>query len=216
MTDKKNDKQNEHDHTQSWAENIEAETEHQEQQDDKTQQAQEQTEHEQTEQEEPKLEHPDYEKLEQKLTEAENRAQENWNKALRAQAELDNVRQRAERDIANAHKFALEKFVKELLDVIDSLENGLQQVPEEQVKAREGLELTLDKVLKVMNNFGVEQIDPQGQTFNPEYHEAMSTQQTDQVDHNHVIQVLQKGFTLNQRLVRPALVIVAKNTQSQS
>jgi molecular chaperone GrpE len=192
----------------SWAEHIEADTENQQQSSEQTQQQESQAQ--QSEPDEQMLSHPSYQQLEQKLTEAEQRAQDYWNKALRAQAEKDNFRQRMEKELNEARKYALEPFVKELLAVIDSLENGLSQVPEDQHEAREGLKLTLDKMIKILNEFGVDQLDPQGEAFNPEYHEAMSTQQTDEVPVNQVVQVLQKGYTLNQRLVRPALVIVAK------
>lgn len=205
----KRDDQHQGQDPKSWAENIEAET-GQQQSSEQGQDQEQESQQEQSESEEEMLGHPSYQELEQKLTEAEQRAQDYWNKALRAQAEKDNFRQRMEKEINEARKYALEPFVKELLGVVDSLENGLSQVPDDQHEAREGLKLTLDKMTKILNEFGVEQIDPQGEAFNPEYHEAMSTQQTDEVPANQVVQVLQKGYTLNQRLVRPALVIVAK------
>ncbi|MGB6977118.1 MAG: nucleotide exchange factor GrpE [Gammaproteobacteria bacterium] len=159
------------------------------------------------------LEHPNYEELEAKLTEIENKAAEHWNQLLRSQAELDNIRRRAERDVANAHKYALEKFALELLPVIDSLERGLEKSSDElePIKAmREGITLTIDLLLKTLAKFGIRQLNPQGETFNPELHQAVSTQEQSGAKHNTVSHVLQKGYLLQDRLLRPALVVVVK------
>jgi molecular chaperone GrpE len=159
------------------------------------------------------LEHPNYEELETKLTEIEKKATEHWNQLLRTQAELANIRQRAERDVAKERKYALEKIAIELLPVIDSLERGLEKTNDEvgQIKAmREGITLTLDLLLKALAKFGIRQLNPQGELFNPELHQAVSTQEQAGAQHNTVLQVLQKGYLLQDRLLRPVLVVVAK------
>ncbi len=152
--------------------------------------------------------------LQAALDEARARAEENWNKLARLQAEMDNLRKRTSRDIEHAHKYALDKFVTELLPVIDSLELGISSAAEddsgEVESMREGMELTLKKFQDVLSKFGVEPIDPQGEKFNPELHEAVSMQESNEADSNTVITVVQKGYTLNDRLVRAAMVVVAK------
>ncbi len=152
--------------------------------------------------------------LQKLLEEAEKRIEEHNNQYMRAQAELQNVRRRAERDIANAHKYALENFIQDLLPVIDSLEKGLEASESHQEEATEalkkGVELTLKMMLDVLKKFGVEQIDPIGEPFDPEKHEAMSMQENNDVEANTVTAVFQKGFILNGRLVRAAKVIVSK------
>lgn len=157
------------------------------------------------------LEHPSYLELEEKLTLAEQKAHENWEKAVRAMAEVDNVRRRSERDVENAHRYALEKFVNSLLSVVDSLEQAIQ-LAEEHLDAsmRQGLELTMKLFLDVLGKYGVVQLDPQGENFDPQQHEAMSIQDAAGAAHNSVLTVLQKGYKLNERVIRPARVIVAK------
>ena len=147
------------------------------------------------------------------LAEARRAAQENLDRALRAQAELENVRRRAERDLAHAHRFALERFVSELLPVRDSLELGLAASAGERAGAAgiaEGVELTLRMLEQAMDKFGVEAVDPAGDPFNPEFHQAMTMQESDTAESGTVLTVIQKGYLLNERLVRPAMVIVAK------
>ena len=148
------------------------------------------------------------------LEDARNKADEHWNQSLRLQAEIDNLRKRNERDLANAHKFALEKFVAELLPVKDSLEMGLAAATEgeaiDPVKLQEGTELTLKMLGSALEKFGVQQVDPDGEKFNPEFHEAMSMQERADVEPNTVVAVIQKGYLLNERLVRPAMVMVSK------
>jgi len=132
---------------------------------------------------------------------------------VRAQAEMQNVRRRAERDVESAHKFALEKFAGDILTVADSLERGLATLdPENEAlkPAREGLELTLKVLLDVFAKYNLEQIDPQGQPFNPEHHEAMTMIPAPDVEPNSVVDVMEKGYQLNGRLIRPARVIVSK------
>ena len=147
------------------------------------------------------------------LAEARRAAQENLDRALRAQAEIENVRRRAERDLAHAHKFALERFVSELLPVKDSLELGLAASAEKGATTAgiaEGIELTLRMFEQAMEKFGIEPVDPAGDPFNPEFHQAMTMQESDTAASGTVLTVVQKGYRLNERLVRPAMVIVAK------
>lgn len=153
--------------------------------------------------------------LAQQLAEAQARAEENWNQYLRAAAELENLRRRSQREVEQAHKFAIERFATALLDVKDSLEMGLEAAREakaEEViaKLREGKEMTLKQLAAVFERFGLEEINPQGQAFDPESHEAMAMQPSDQHPPNTVITVVQKGYRLNGRLLRPARVLVAK------
>jgi len=151
--------------------------------------------------------------LQEALDEATSQASENWDKFMRSQAELDNILKRTKRDIENAHKFAIEKFVNELLPVRDSLEMGLDHAEGEDVdpaKLKEGSELTLRMLNQAMEKFNIVQIDPRGEVFNPELHEAMTMVPSDEVDPNCVLEVIQKGYVLNDRLIRPARVIVAK------
>ncbi len=140
------------------------------------------------------------------------KAEENRSLYMEARAEIDNLRKRAERDLANAHKYALEKFVNELLPVKDSLEMGLAAVNggADMDKLREGKELTLKMLVSALHKFGVREIDPRGEKFNPDLHEAMAMQPSNQAAPNTVVQVVQKGYLLNERLVRPAMVIVAR------
>ncbi len=157
------------------------------------------------------LEHPSYRDLEEKLTVSEQKAHESLEKSVRALAELDNVRRRAERDIENAHRYSLEKFAKELLPVIDSLEQALQLADKQgDSSMHEGLVLTMKLFLDVLEKFGVQQLDPIGGPFNPQEHEAMAMQPSDDAKTNTVLTVFQKGYTLNDRVIRPARVIVAK------
>ncbi len=147
------------------------------------------------------------------LEDARNKVDEHWNQVLRLQAEMENLRKRAARDLESAHKFALDRFVADLLPVKDSLELGLaaaQDGSEGTVqKLREGTALTLKMLTQVLEKFGVREIDPQGEPFNPEFHQAMTVQPSTQVPPNTVMTVFQKGYVLNERLVRPAMVVVS-------
>ncbi len=157
------------------------------------------------------LEHPDYIELEEKLTLTEKKMHENWEKATRAMAELENVRRRAEKDVANAHKFGVEKFVDNLLPVLDSLEQAIQLADKENNSSmHEGLDLTIKLFLDALGKQGVEQINPLGEVFNPELHEAMSMQEMPDAKPNTVIVVFQKGYKLHDRVIRAARVVVAK------
>lgn len=137
---------------------------------------------------------------------------------LRAQAEIQNMRRRLERDMANAHKFAVERFAGDVLAVADSLERGIKSLPEDDQAlqpAREGLELTNKVLLDIFSKHGIEQVDPSGATFDPELHEAMTMVPVPDAAPNSVVEVLEKGYTLNGRLIRPARVVVAKPAEQQ-
>lgn len=140
-------------------------------------------------------------------------------KALRAQAELQNAQRRAEKDVASAHKYALERFVNDLLPVIDSLEQALAVNSDDYADAeanplKEGVALTLKMMLDVVAKYGVKQLDPAGEPFDPAQHEAMAMQEDANVEPNTVLVVYQKGYSLNDRLVRPARVVVSKATEA--
>lgn len=155
----------------------------------------------------------DASELARQLADATRKAEENWDRALRIQAEMDNLRRRTEKDLDAARKFALERFAKELLPVVDSLELGIQAAAgdtPEVVKLREGSELTLKQLNTVLEKFNIVPVDPQGQKFNPELHQAMAMDPSAKEEANTVTRVFQKGYTLNERLLRPAMVIVAQ------
>ena len=150
------------------------------------------------------------ESLQAELEEANAKANENWDKALRIQAEMDNLRKRSEKQVEDAHKYAVKKFVEELLPVADSLEMGYA-VEGEVEQIREGIGLTMNVLKAAMEKFSVVAVDPLGEKFNPELHQAMAMQPSDEYENDHVSAVMQKGYTLNDRLVRPAMVMVVKN-----
>ncbi len=153
------------------------------------------------------------ERLQAALKEVEAKAQDNWDLALRTRAELDNVQKRTKRDIEHAHKYALEQFAKELLPVIDSLEHGLMAANQSEHQAeslQEGMELTLKMLLDMCKKFSIEPVNPEDEMFNPGLHEAMTAQPCEGVEPNTVVTVIQKGYTLHGRLLRPARVIIAK------
>jgi molecular chaperone GrpE len=148
--------------------------------------------------------------LEEQLAELQAKADENWDKYLRAAAELENARKRAVRDVEHARKYALERFGNELLSVRDSLEMGLEQGEQVDVASlREGSEATLKILSRVMEQFGIEQLDPLGEPFDPSFHEAMMMQPSADSEPGSVLTVFQKGYSLNGRLLRPARVVVA-------
>jgi molecular chaperone GrpE len=148
------------------------------------------------------------------LQDAQAKADEHWNQLLLARADMSNMQRRAERELENAHKYGLERFVRELLPVKDSLEMGLQATEGEETdpaKVREGVEMTLKLLAGAVEKFGVTEINPVGEAFNPDFHQAMTTQPGgDDVEPNTVLTVFQKGYLLNDRLIRPAMVVVAK------
>ena len=132
---------------------------------------------------------------------------------LRTRAEIDNIRRRTEQDVEKAHKFALEKFAKDILNTIDNLERALAtpaNTEDESVKALfNGVELTLKELLATVARFGVEPVGIVGEVFNPDLHQAISMQPTDGFESNQITTVLQKGYLLNGRVIRPAMVMVA-------
>ena len=134
--------------------------------------------------------------------------------ALRVAADLQNVRRRAEQDVEKAHKFALEKFAGDLLPVIDSLERGLElsNADDENIRPmREGIELTLKMFQDTLKRYQLEAVDPQGgEPFNAEHHQAMAMQESHDLEPNSVLKTFQKGYLLNGRLLRPAMVVVSK------
>ena len=145
------------------------------------------------------------------LAELQAKADDNWERYLRAAAETENVRKRAVRDVENAHKFALERFGKELLGVKDTLEMGIAADGASVESLIEGSNATLKLLGSTLERFGIVEVDPAGEPFDPEFHEAISMQPSDDVEPNSVLVVVQKGYTLNGRLLRPAMVIVASD-----
>lgn len=161
---------------------------------------------------------PTVEELLAALEEAQRQLAEQRNELLRARAELENVLKRSSREVANAHKFALERFASDLLPVKDSLDLGRtasDQTPDI-AALREGMELTLKILDATLERHGVMSIEPLGERFNPELHQAMSVQESGESAPGTVLAVMQKGFMLNERLLRPAMVIVAKGPQEKS
>jgi len=151
--------------------------------------------------------------LQAEIEQLRRQLEDKHNHYLQARADADNIRKRAERDLQKAHKYALDRFVAELLPVKDSLEMGLAAAIDDNAdigKLREGTELTLKMLTSAVAKFGVNEINPQGEKFNPELHEAMAMQPSSEAEPNTVMQVIQKGYSLNDRLVRPAMVIVAQ------
>lgn len=154
-----------------------------------------------------------------KLEEALQKAEQQKDLVLRSQAELQNVRRRAERDVEHAHKFGMEKITQELLPVVDNLERALEAAGEDNdfVKAlREGVELTLSMFLKALAKFQIEPVNPEGEPFDPSLHQAVSMVEQSQVEPNTVVSVMQKGYTLHGRIVRPAMVVVAKGASQEA
>ena len=135
---------------------------------------------------------------------------------VRAAADVENMRRRAAQDVEKAHKFALEKFANELLPVIDNLERAIEFSDKENEELKpvlEGIEMTVKSFNDAVAKFGVEIVNPQGELFNPEFHQAMSIQPSNDVAPNTVLAVMQKGYTLNGRLLRPAMVMVSKEAE---
>lgn len=164
--------------------------------------------------ENPHLDAPTIPALEAEIAQLMAKVNDQAESVLRAQAEMQNVRRRAERDVENAHKFALDKFSSDLLPIVDSLERALDaagQIEHDAVKAmKDGVELTLKMFVDTLAKHGVQQLNPVGQAFNPEFHQAMSMVPNAEMAPNSVLAVMQRGYTLNGRLVRPAMVVVTK------
>jgi len=150
------------------------------------------------------------------LEDARAKADEHWNQLLRVKADMENTRRRAKQDVENAHKFALDKFALELLPIKDSLEMGLAAVDgiadgsDATAQLKEGTALTLKMLTAALEKFGIEAVDPTGDTFDPDKHQAMSMQESTEHKPNTVMAVMQKGYQLNERLLRPAMVVVSK------
>jgi molecular chaperone GrpE len=155
--------------------------------------------------------------LQRQLTEARAKAEENWDLVLRAKADNENLRRRNQREVENAHKFAVERFLKDLLPVVDSLELGIQAAVTggaDAEKLRQGSELTLQQLTGALEKHAVSVVDPKHEKFDPERHQAMTTQESVEVEPNTVLTVVQKGYLLNERLVRPALVVVSRASEA--
>ncbi len=159
------------------------------------------------------------EELKKELEEAKQKNHETWDKAVRVQAEMENLKRRTQKDLEDAHKFALTSFGKELLPVFDSVVLGLQAATgesEDVKKFREGSELTIKQFEALFEKFNILAIDPIGQPFSAEFHQAVLVQVAEDAEPNTVINVFQKGYTLNGRLLRPAMVVVAKAPEKTS
>lgn len=167
------------------------------------------------------------EALTQELEDCRKKAAENWDLFLRTRADADNIRRRATIDVESAHKYSIEKFAREMLAVVDSLDHGLHATSQTEGQGdaegegdnggskggkalREGMELTFKLLIDTLDKFGIKQIDPKGQPFDPSFHEALTTQPSGDVEPNTILMVIQKGFTLSDRLLRPARVIVSR------
>ncbi|ADZ89861.1 nucleotide exchange factor GrpE [Marinomonas mediterranea] len=145
------------------------------------------------------------------LAKAKEEALQYKEAALRAQADAQNIRRRAELDVEKAHKFALEKFAKDIVKVADNLERALTSTEQtsDADSVREGVELTLKDLIETLARFDIAQVDPHGEPFNPELHQAMTMVPNPEMEPNTVMDVVQKGYTLNGRLMRPAMVVVS-------
>ena len=146
------------------------------------------------------------------LAQALAEAAELRDQMLRTQAEMQNVRRRAEQDVEKAHKFALEKFANEMLTTVDNLERGLAAAPEDEASKaiRDGMEMTLTGLVSSLQRFNVVVVNPENEPFNPELHQAITMIENPALAPNTVMAVMQKGYTLNGRLLRPAMVVVSK------
>lgn len=158
----------------------------------------------------------DTEALRARLAELETLVEQRRDQMLRAQAELENQRRRFERELESAHKFAVERFASELLTVCDNLEMGLDAAQKSQdvSSIMQGTELTLKSLRHVFEKFGIEAIDPTGQRFDPERHQAMTTQESHDQPPNTVLLTMQKGYLLQGRVLRPAMVIVSRTPEA--
>ncbi len=161
----------------------------------------------------PAIDYASRDELEAQLNATEAKYNETVNKLQYLQAEFDNLRKRGERDISNAYKYGPEKLINELLLIVDSLEKSLEIManePHDPVTLREGVALTHKLLMNALEKFAVKQVNPVGEAFNPTWHEAMTMQESADAKPGTVLAVLQKGYTLHDRLLRPALVMVAK------
>jgi molecular chaperone GrpE len=153
------------------------------------------------------------ESIERQLERTQETVKDYWDQIMRLKAEMENNRKRAVRDVENAHKFALKNFTEALLPVIDSMDMGQQAAAAENASLKsivEGTNMTETMFIQVLEKYGLKRLNPVGEKFDPEQHQAISMIEDENVKSDHVINVMQKGFSLNDRLVRPAMVIVAK------
>ena len=156
---------------------------------------------------------PTVEELTQELSEAQATIKDYWDQIMRLNAEIENNRKRAQRDIEHAHKYAISNFIESLLPVTDSMELGLNATEADNASLesiREGMNMTLKMFIQTLEKNGVKAVDPVGEKFNPEHHQAMTMQEDAEAEPNTVLAVMQKGYLLNDRLVRPAMVVVSK------
>lgn len=148
------------------------------------------------------------------LEQAQKKADEHWDEVLRARAEMENMRRRQTRDLENAHKRALDKFVTELLPIFDSMELGAKAAEGDDASldgVKEGLDMTTKMFISSMAKFGLEVVNPaEGDAFDPDLHQAMAMQAAEGVEANQILNVVQKGFQFNGRLLRPAMVVVSQ------
>ncbi len=153
------------------------------------------------------------EDLAAELAKAQATIKDYWDQIMRLNAEIENNRKRSQRDIEHAHKYAVSNFVESLLPVTDSMELGLNATETENANLdsiREGMSMTLDLFIKTLEKHGIKAVDPTGEKFNPEHHQAMTMQEDAEAEPNTVLAVMQKGYLLNDRLIRPAMVVVSK------
>lgn len=151
--------------------------------------------------------------IEQQLEKTRATVKDYWDQIMRLKAEMENNRKRAQRDIENAHKYALKNFSEALLPVVDSMEMAQQAAEAENASLEsisEGNKLTMTMFMQILEKYGLKQLNPVGEKFDPEQHQAISMVEDDNVEADHIVSVMQKGFLLNERLVRPAMVVVAK------
>jgi len=154
------------------------------------------------------------ESIEEQLEKAQATIKDYWEQMMRLRAEIENNRKRAERDLENAHKYALKSFVESLLPIVDSMEMGQVAAAADNAtleSIREGSDMTMSMFIQVMEKCGLEAIDPMGEKFDPEKHQAISMLEIEGAESNSVVEVMQKGFVLNDRLIRPAMVVKAVN-----
>jgi molecular chaperone GrpE len=155
--------------------------------------------------------------LQEELAAAQAKAQDNWDQLLRAKAEMENIRRRAATDVEKAHKYSSERFARELLDVVDSLEKGLESTTgkTEEIQAiHDGINLTYKLLIDTLEKHEIKMLDPQqGETFDPSKHEALAMQESADFEPNSILTVVQRGFTIHERVLRPARVIVARASQ---
>jgi molecular chaperone GrpE len=164
------------------------------------------------------LDHPSYKQLLEQLTKEEQKSQELRDNWLRTQADLENLKRRTEKEIAQIHKYAIEKFANEVLTTVDNLERSLLMKESDHEALKDfymGIELTLKSLLETLHKFGITPINPLGEKFDHEKHTAVTTREDSQAQPNSILEVIQKGYWFKDRLLRPALVVVAKGADSK-